>query len=192
MAQVTIIDDIVSKNIQAQIYNAMSSYNFPWFYQQAGTVNAKTNSSSRKIYDFPQFCHTFYKREEGVTLSNSENTHIADLILQAYISQVSRDISVLRCKANFQLKYSDTENCGEYNPPHIDLSDAGEYHTAIYYVCDSDGDTFFFDNNGDVTDRISPKMGRFLVFDGNILHAGNHPRMHKERIVINYGFKLLS
>lgn len=191
MKSVTVINDVVEKDIQEQIYRGMSSYNFPWFYQQNGTLDQK-NFDSEKIYDFPQFCHVFYKREEGVTLPNSENTHIADLILKAYMIHLDQDVSVLRSKANFQLQHSRPNKAAEYNPPHIDLTDAGEYLTAIYYVCDSDGDTFFFDNNGNITDRVSPKMGRLVVFDGNILHAGNHPRVHKERIVINYGLKLLS
>ena len=55
----------------------------------------------------------------------------------------------------------------------------------IYYVNDSDGDTCIFDNEGKVQHRISPKKGRFLVFDGNRKHAGSHPYHANYRVVIN-------
>jgi hypothetical protein len=50
-----------------------------------------------------------------------------------------------------------------------------EYFNAIYYVNDSDGETLLFkkeNNRYEVIEKVIPKQGRLLVFDGNIYHSG--------------------
>ena len=75
------------------------------------------------------------------------------------------------------------------------------HHVLIYYVNDSDGDTFFFDRrhgevwitdgNYKVIDRVSPKKGRFVLFDGSIYHAGSNPREYDRRMVLNFDMRLV-
>jgi len=188
---IEIIDDIINTDLEIKIYEAMTSIHFPWFYQKKGTVN-NIERDIKGVYDAPQFCHVFYKRENGITEKNSENCHIADLLLTAYMDYKQTNISLLRSKANFQCQSPINGNeKRKFNPPHVDLIDAGDYITAIYYVNNSDGDTYFFDDDYNVIKKVSPKMGRLVVFDGNIFHAGNHPIKSQERIVINYGFKIV-
>jgi hypothetical protein len=57
---------------------------------------------------------------------------------------------------------------------------------VIYYVNDSDGDTFVFDDDGKIIKRVSPKKGRFFMFDGRLKHAGSHPYDNTMRVVINF------
>ena len=54
----------------------------------------------------------------------------------------------------------------------------------LFYINDSDGDTFFF-NNKEIFKRITPKKNRLVIFDGNIKHAGTHPIKSEKRIVLN-------
>jgi len=56
-------------------------------------------------------------------------------------------------------------------------------------VIDSDGDTLFFNKEGDIINRVSPKKGRCVIFDGDILHASQNPIKSKDRIVINIDLK---
>lgn len=72
----------------------------------------------------------------------------------------------------------------------------------IYYVNDSDGDTFFeesFKNHKELNDakfldnltiyrRVSPKKGRVVLFRSDFIHAGSHPKENETRIVLNYNF----
>lgn len=120
---------------------------------------------------------------------------------------------VLRCKLNFQTRVLPHKR-GKYNFPHTDFSqiDGTKFFTAIYYVNDSDGDTFIFNekhiigvdmwnNKGEpnndylkiiqnltIRERIKPKKGKLIIFRGDTLHAGCHPIDNDYRCVINYNF----
>ena len=72
-----------------------------------------------------------------------------------------------RIKANLLLR----SKVGVYTP-HFDRN--GPHWTAIYYVNDSDGDTFFFDDMGNIIERISQK-GKIVVFPGETFQ-GSSPR----------------
>ena len=74
--------------------------------------------------------------------------------------------------------------------PHTDLP--LPHLALIYYVNDSDGDTVFFEdktieNNFKLVERqrVSPKKGRVVLFDGSHLHAGGYPT-DVPRCIVNY------
>jgi hypothetical protein len=102
---------------------------------------------------------------------------------------------VVRVKGNI---LTQKENAPEYhyNSPHQDAP-AGCY-SMIYYCDDSDGDTFLFDQyyeEGKLPEkvtlhqRISPKKNRVLIFESNRYHASSNPRMHRDRMILNFVFK---
>lgn len=97
------------------------------------------------------------------------------------------NIRILRCKFNFLPRGTDPT----YHYPHIDNSEQGMM-TAIYYVNDSDGDTYFFENYLEITNTITPKKGRMVLFDSNKLHSSSSPINSEYRIVMNTVFKKLS
>jgi hypothetical protein len=71
----------------------------------------------------------------------------------------------------------------------IHIDNIFDHLVLIYYVNDSDGDTFLFDDEGEVIKQISPKKGRVVVFDGSIKHAGGYNK-EKPRAVINFNVEL--
>ena len=75
----------------------------------------------------------------------------------------------------------------EHYAPHTDLNI--EHTVMIYYVNDADGDTILFNDHGDVMQRVTPKKGRVLVFDGSILHGGGIPKKGP-RCIVNYDVKV--
>jgi len=100
---------------------------------------------------------------------------------------------VHRLKFNILLQNSlAPEN--HYNIAHHDTVRPNSY-SAVYYINDSDGDTFLF--NEVVTDetvlperltvaeRIKPKKNRLLIFESNRYHASSNPRTSDSRFVIN-------
>lgn len=108
---------------------------------------------------------------------------------------------ILRCKLNLQPR-APKDSKGKYNRPHVDLVgfDHEKILTMIYYVNDSDGDTFFFNQDKfieledikklTVAKKITPKKGKIVAFRGDIVHSGSHPVESDFRIVINYNLRV--
>ena len=106
----------------------------------------------------------------------------------------------IRSKANMLTPHPNqtynNETCFHY--PHIDFYNT--HHVVVYYVNDSDGDTIIFnekwnpsDDNGGVVpltikQRISPKRGRIVYFDGLHYHTSQNPINTSERVILNLNF----
>ena len=82
-----------------------------------------------------------------------------------------------------------TPKTKEYATKHVDMDIP--HLTILYYVNDSDGDTFFFgkDINDGISRRITPKKNRAIIFDGLIYHAGSLPTANK-RVILNFNLKI--
>ena len=59
-----------------------------------------------------------------------------------------------------------------------------KFKSLIVYINKSDGDTMFFENNK-IKERVSHERGKAILFDSNLLHAGQNPMKHNTRIVLN-------
>jgi hypothetical protein len=81
--------------------------------------------------------------------------------------------------------------------PHVDILDP--HKVLLYYVNDSDGDTFMFNEKytpGDeevpldytLNQRVTPKKNRAIVFDGLTYHNSSKPVKNTSRYVINIDF----
>ena len=85
-----------------------------------------------------------------------------------------------------------------YNIVHSD-DERPNLMSMVYYVNDSDGDTFIFNEHhcpncsiGKITlmDRITPKAGRAIVFPSTQFHASSNPINTPSRFVINATFEV--
>jgi hypothetical protein len=180
-----ILEEILCKNPE-----------FTWTYtpstnNQQETSIMKTDAQS---YESEQFVHALY-------LEGAKRSPFFDVIFPFfYFLEEKTGIrlgAVERIKANLLLR--STAPADHYNTPHIDIPDAG-YKSLLYYVKDSDGDTFIFnekfnDKLGDkkgltVRKRVTPKKGRAVVFDSNTWHASSNPRENQNRVVLNLIFKV--
>lgn len=72
------------------------------------------------------------------------------------------------------------------NEIHPDFSNP-DLITILYYVNDSDGDTYFFEGQ-EVVHIAPPVKGTAAMFRSNMLHAGSPPIKHEARSVINFCF----
>ena len=75
----------------------------------------------------------------------------------------------------------------KFNNPHVDSFI--KHKVCIVYLNDSDGDTFIFDNFKNIIKRVTPKKGRVLIMNGNLIHTSSHPIKSKFRIVLNINFQ---
>jgi hypothetical protein len=98
---------------------------------------------------------------------------------------------ILRLKFNILPRGIDST---KYHTPHVDQD--RPHKVFLYYVNDSDGDTFFFNerfgqsvNEFTVESQVTPKMGRAVFFDGDIYHASSSPTQSKMRCILNIDFE---
>ena len=162
-----------------------TSTQFPWYFHE------NTNSVFDNIHVINN-----KNTEESLLFSNLilEDSPGYDMVHELFsrflISNNERSDRILRIKANLYTQgiYS------TYHSPHIDLEEP--HKVFLYYVDDSDGYTWLFNerfsgkkiNNLTVLDRIEPKAGRGLMFDGLNYHASSSPVYHKKRCTINIDY----
>tara|TARA_R100001463_G_scaffold12998_2_gene34733 strand:+ start:9002 stop:9565 length:564 start_codon:yes stop_codon:yes gene_type:complete len=68
---------------------------------------------------------------------------------------------------------------------HVDLDEP--HYVCLYYINDTDGDTIIFDDDRKEIQRITPKKGRIVFFDGSLEHCSSKPSK-TTRAVINVDF----
>ena len=196
MSNVLIIDDLVPKQLQDKIEKAFLSngeVNCNWFFHPASCIEENNPWADllkhRNVVEAPQFCHYMYDEEKGI---NSEYfNYVAPLlnILKQEYTDVNFDI--VRIKANLQLQ--NKLSCNEkHAAPHKDFNFG--HHVFLYYINDCDGDTFLFNELGngeiEVVERVSPKKGRLVCFDGKWLHASSVPINSEYRAVLNMNIRI--
>jgi hypothetical protein len=156
------------ENFLEDIFTGKSNITIPLCF----TPNI-TSSSSKEF--FPSFSIEFYP--SNINLSNlllnvlyyfsfSENMYVTDII---------------RAKAITQLP---SPNPG----PNVIHTDTRLIHyVCLYYINDSDGDTILFNDKEEEIERITPKKGRMVLFDGSIKHCSSRPS-NLSRSILNFDF----
>lgn len=181
MSDVVIIDDAISLPLQDELERLCLSVEFPWFfhstsaYQKSDLDKYHFNEAFFKnSIDTPMFTHLLY----GSNNINSRYFEIFKSIAEA-VPDVQNTV-LTRYKLN--LTFPDQDCTPEtHSIAHVDLSDLIDYKTVLYYINDSTGDTVIFNelwpHNKELTvkQRISPKKGRLVIFNGRLLHSGNNP-----------------
>lgn len=169
---IIVLDNCISKNYQHLIEQIISSdTSFSWVFHDDLT---KTNVTEKTL----GFSHLFMHEAK---YQSGYWGLLLPLVYEACEKQSIPIRTVIRGRSFLQVPTTKTT---EYDSPHIDMDIP--HMVCLYYVNDSDGDTFFFDGN-QVIKRVTPKQGRCVFFDGSIYHASSKPTQ-STRIVINYNF----
>jgi len=189
--EVVQIKDCIDVKEQNFIEKYVTNSNFPWgFY--SGTVLEKDVGYANKCIvkkgiNPPQFSSV-------VLLNDNPNIIFFQSIFNFIASRYSNHIHILKCKFNLLTK----RDSNEFHYPHADVDNFDEeVKSAVYYVNNSDGDTYLFnefaptiDNNVSIYKTFSPVKGSILIFDSRRFHASSSPVINEKRIVLNIVFRI--
>jgi len=201
MSDLEILDNIIPLKFQNEIKETINSNNFQWyFYNSVFGENEIMNPKNKKITETPGIVHTIFMLPQKINSGHYKMCLKLLHYVRNYKKFELKDILRIRIRRTLQTVNHSFE---KHNIPHVDLDEADNYKSLIYYVEDSDGDTVLFNdkwNKGDPTaldtknlneyKRISPKQGRCVMFNGHVFHAGNNPINYVKRTVINLDFKI--
>ena len=178
------------EGLAEELENVFRYPKFNWNYIKS-TVEDNDFIPNSDTVDSPFMCHQVYGMREGYISEHSQ------LIMKVLESQFL-EFTLVRCQVNLIINKGTDPN--RYLLPHVDSVYDG-VKTLLYYVNDSDGDTFVFNEKYNpenpvidkvtISNRYSPKKGTAVLFDSNLYHAGSNPILSIDRIAINFIFKPL-
>lgn len=189
-----VFDDIIDEVIQDEIENLLFDVHCPWFYHPQTVLKKQiegnikkfnlSNNVVKNMIDNQMFVHSIV---DGDNIKCTKTGPVVAKMLMQFSERSNFSIENLyRVKANLQLRDGNFTK-EHYNTIHCDND--GPHWAMIYYVNDTDGDTLFFNSN-EIIDRVSPKKGRILLFDGSIMHASQLPQKTINRCILNLNIQM--
>ena len=168
---IKVIDNFIPLQTQNELKDLMIGKDriFPWFFIPDVTGSGNQNRSAVQ--------HEFYNLSRGV------NSNFLENILPVVKNFKRPDLCVLRANSFLQFP---NPSYKKYDTPHLDMPSYDRSYTIVlYYVCDSEGDTIFFNSKNKVIKKVMPKQGRVAIFDGSILHTAYQPTK-SVRCILNF------
>jgi hypothetical protein len=209
---VFIFDNIIDEEHQTILLDYMENNYKNWAYRANSVVNYENTHKFGKEFSFPGYTHNIEQIKDPKLIIKKEILNIVKLIEQNTLSKLE-----LQSQYKFTYRYKLTclPPIGEttFNElcKNIHFDTERLHLVFLYYVNDVDGDTLLFNNkrgnnvqsnletmdetitgdisNVELTHRISPKKGRVIVFNSNLLHTPGWPTI-KNRYVVNYNIIL--
>ena len=188
MPNILVFDNVIDIDYQNIIKEILlgdrqyKGYDFPWYLTHDVTKPAKADSQKR-----PAFFHGYvdYPSE----LSSSFHDLFTELIQNSCGKLRLENVRVIQGRSFCQLPIN--SEVVSVDTPHIDTKD--DHFVMLYYVCDSDGDTIIYNEkvkseNYTIQQRITPKQGRVVLFDGAYYHTAEQP-LNNIRCVVNYNLE---
>ncbi len=188
------IENFIPVLYQDELDNAVHNHNFPWYFLEDVTYSDKALSEEKNI----GFYHLVFENRE------IKSNNLCQFLLPIYY--LIQEKTPVNLEELYRLRLgnivrSASEN---YNNPHIDTFT--DHWTALYYVNDSDGDSFIFNETNPefskeydeelkkekswtIKKRISPQKGKLVLFNGNRYHASSSPNVNSHRVVLTINFK---
>lgn len=147
-------------------------------------------SLGQSAENHPGFSSTLYLHEdfnnvEKKTIATPEYNLFAPILLEAS-DQFGKRFTldhVFRSRARLTIN----EPKIRIGNPHVDYQIP--HWVLIYYVNSTDGDTILFDEKGRIVEKVTPRRGRCLLFDGSIRHAASNSTSGP-RIIINNNIRV--
>ena len=173
---IEIFDDVLSPRYFEKIVNYVTSNNIYWVCDHTGGLEDEhlsfANLSDRD--GSPQ--HAEFSM--GIFF------HLMDAVNKEY-TQLNRIRYGLITRGVSQIT----------NLAHIDDKNNLKQKVALFYLNDTDGETYIYKNkhpnydNLVVDKKIMPKPNRLVIFDGDVIHASSTPTKTQLRYAINFNYE---
>tara|TARA_Y100000592_G_C5354378_1_gene260435 strand:+ start:121 stop:696 length:576 start_codon:yes stop_codon:yes gene_type:complete len=183
--RIFVFDDIIEKDYQNKIKDLLLNNTFPWFFCK--DVSIDNNDKQQR----PGFQH-YFAIDKKVT--SKFHNDIIPLITKSLNKINYKHTEILQGRSFLQLPLNISDR-HIVDTPHVDADI--DHLVVLYYVNDNEANTIIYENefkgydniphNNDlkIKQKISPKMGRVVVFNGKYWHTAEQPE-HNNRCIINY------
>lgn len=172
-----IVDNCINIHLADEIEQIFLDPYTYWWYDPC--TAGRITYDADKFLETSQFVHPIMDNGRADSPYTSLVIKAVDSILTAHSRGI---LNYRRVKINQLLKYNSNDSVP--HPPHKD-DVADNIISMIYYIHDSDGPTYFFDENYQIVDKIVPKKNRCVIFPSNQLHSSSSPIINERRLVIN-------
>tara|TARA_Y100000996_G_C22453693_1_gene614944 strand:- start:139 stop:705 length:567 start_codon:yes stop_codon:yes gene_type:complete len=181
--KIWVFDNIVDYEYQKLVADTLLSNKFPWFFLQDVTSSPNNPKTQKRS----GFGHVYVDKPEKIV--SPFHTTCLPIIEAACIKIGFKYEKIIQARSFFQLPLKGLSSESSPDTTHVDLD--FKHLVVLYYVIDSEGDTVIIredEDNGEkfkIHKRVTPKMGRCVVFDGRFEHYAYQPYENK-RCIINY------
>ena len=189
--EILVIDDFIDEEYQEDIKDVLLGKEewddllFPWNYIDDVTAAFEDDNQGR-----PGLSHVYVEYNDDKTSDIISDFHdlfiplleLACDTLEIPSARIIQGRSFLQFPLNLKSKEDDT--------PHIDLDEGERHIVVLYYVKDSDGDTIIYNERTEsdiytVKQKVTPKQGRVVIFDGGQYHTAQQA-INSVRCIVNY------
>ena len=196
--EITVIDNFIDKEYQEEIKQILignkpflyenEEFDFDWYFVTDVTdAFASPNRQQKRCALTHEYAGIDWEDDDDDEFNNLFIPMLSEVCKKMDFDnlKIIQGRSFLQFPLNLKDKTPDT--------PHIDLEDQ-EHIVALYYVCDSDGDTIIYNERKDqgleaksytIKQKVTPKQGRMVLFDGSLYHTAEQP-LNNVRCVVNY------
>jgi hypothetical protein len=182
------LDDFIEEELQNQIEDAMFDCNWKFLMDNTYDYNPKAFGIR-----YRKFLNPFkYDISPSIITNLQSNSKIFELfspVIQKTCNHINFKLEkISRCIAGIQGVQVIRKKNKVYN---IHINQKTPHLVLLYYVNDADGETILFDKTTDdiqdedmylderyefnVVNKITPKQGRILLFDGRTYHSASSP-----------------
>jgi len=178
---IKVIDNVIGDKYSSYVFEECAK--LKWTFVPEISVGNNPNGRNTSGFSYNFFLNKHFNNNEQKTIRDSKYDLICPIFLEAFDKlQMNLDLSdIFRCRARLTLPQYGLSEKDRVDVPHNDYK--SPHWVMIYYVNNVDGDTLMFDGNK-IIDRIAPRRGQVVLFDGSILHASTTPALNP-RIIIN-------
>lgn len=191
-SEIIVLDDFLPKCFIERYHQKVTADDFKWFYLDNITRNMSPREYNCKGIE--------WNESDGLSHSIFYGNKWFDpywaLQYSVFICEAMSQKTGIDYDTLYRMKLNQTLSKGKelINMPHID--NTHEHTVLLYYVNDSDGDTILYDKLWDeshdntdvelkVLERVTPKAGRAVIFNGLRYHSSSNPIKANKRIVLN-------
>lgn len=175
-----IIDNVLNDSLLISIKKRIeSSESMPWYFLENSATHDSSDLLNYSFYHIVLDKENYNNEILSPNIFDISNT--IGLILKD-LFELEKDYDIFRLRWGMTTTLNKVHN----HDPHTDM--VSPHKVILFYLNDSDGDTYFYNKEHKVIDSVTPKENRAVLFNGSILHSSSKPVKFARRIILNINF----